>query len=226
MEQFSFNGVSCKEANVVVEEIYPLLEKAAISVESQRDIDDLNLEYKEFGYSNVESSLDLFILDPSKLDFIKSWLNGKGTLEYKNKVCQCAFFNSLKPVRSSNIYKISLNFIRSPFWFKKDDSFIEVNDVISNEGNVASDPIIKLVKQKSNYIELSVNDVRFKYTFPDKEEYAELDCFNAEITYEGLIRNKNLEIGYLFPKINPGDNKITIYSGDAKIFIKRKDSWL
>ncbi|MDE6141034.1 MAG: phage tail family protein [Bacilli bacterium] len=226
MKQFIFNDVSCKDVNVVVEEIYPLLEKAAISAESQRDINNVNLEYTEFGYSNVESSLNLFITDPSKLDIIKFWLNGKGTLEYDNKVCQCAFFNSLKPVRSSSIYSMSVDFIRSPFWFKKEDPFVEVKGSIINEGNTSSDPIIKLVKQSSDYVELSINDVRFKYTFPNGEEYAEFDCFDAEITYNGLNRNKNLEIDYLFPKINPGENIVKVFSGDAKIFIKRKDCWL
>ena len=46
------------------------------------------------------------------------------------------------------------------------------------------------------------------------------------VLYEGLNRNRQLEIGYEFPKLNVGNNTIVVHSGDATIKIKRKDRWL
>lgn len=44
--------------------------------------------------------------------------------------------------------------------------------------------------------------------------------------YEGLNRSRNLEIGYKFPRLDVGENKIVIHNGDPTVKIKRKDRWL
>ncbi len=226
MKSFIFNDISCEDMKVVVEEIYPLIERAAISVETEKNINCVELDYDEVGLSNIESSLNLYIMDKTKLNDIKSWLCGKGILEYDGKITSCAFFGSLKPVRTSSIYLLTLPFIRSPYWLKKDDYYIDVANTINNDGNISIDPIIKLIKKNENYVEISINDVRFKYTFPDNEEYAEFDCAKAEITYNGLLRNNYLEIDFKFPCLTPGENIVSIHSGDARIQVKRKDCWL
>lgn len=222
---FKFKNISDKEMNVVCEEIDNILTKASIISETNIDGENSELDYYEEGYSNVEGTLDLFVLDKSKIDSIKSWLNGKGLFEYKGRITNLAFYSEYEISRSSTIYKLSVDFVRSPFWYKSDDEFVSVENDILNEGNVHSYPIIRIEKGTSDSVDISINDVRFKYNF-NGDEFVEIDCQKAQASYNNLSRNLNLEIGYLFPTINPGDNKVIINDGDAIIKVKRKDCWL
>ena len=99
------------------------------------------------------------------------------------------------------------------------------NEKISNEGNVESRPILRLEKTSTESVELTINNCRFKYNFND-EEYVEIDCEEKEVKYEGLNRNRQIEIGYEFPILNVGDNDIKMHSGDCVIKVLRKDRWL
>lgn len=99
------------------------------------------------------------------------------------------------------------------------------DEKISNEGNVESRPIFRLEKTSTESVELTINNCRFKYNFND-EEYVEIDCEKKEVKYEGLNRNRQIEIGYEFPILNTGDNDIKMHSGDCVIKILRKDRWL
>lgn len=223
---FKFKNISSDSMKVICEEETNLLKKAAMIVESSYEGENISLDYNVEGYNNVDGTLMLYIRDTSKLDVIKAWLNDKGILEYNGKITTAAFFDVLDPVRSATIYTTSVNFIRSPFWYKKEDNFEVVNGIIVNEGSVYSYPVIRLEKNQYNKIDLTINNVRFAYNFPEDESYVEIDCITAKATYDNLLRNSNLEISYEFPIINPGNNYVTINSGDAVIKVKRKDCWL
>lgn len=105
------------------------------------------------------------------------------------------------------------------------DYFAVTDEKIKNEGNIQSRPILILEKTVSEAVELTINNVRFKYNFKN-EEYVEIDCENKEVTFEGLNRFRNIEIGYEFPKLNVGENKIVMHLGDCIIKVLRKDRWL
>lgn len=223
---FKFKNISSNSMKVVCEEETNLLKKAAMIVESSYEGENIALDYNIQGYNNVEGSLMLYIRDKTELDNIKNWLNGKGILEYNDRVTTIAFFDILEPIRAASIYTTTINFIRSPFWYKKVDDFEEVNGTIINEGSVYSYPIIRLEKNQYSKIDLTINSVRFAYEFPDDESYVEIDCEKANATYNKIFRNSNLKISYEFPVINPGSNTVAVNSGDATIKVKRKDCWL
>lgn len=103
--------------------------------------------------------------------------------------------------------------------------FTPTNETINNEGNIQSRPILRLEKTVSEAVELTINDVRFKYDFGD-DSYVEIDCEEKVVKYEGLNRNRRITIGYEFPKLNIGSNKIVMHDGDCIIKILRKDRWL
>ena len=105
------------------------------------------------------------------------------------------------------------------------DYFAVTDEKIKNEGNIQSRPLLRLEKTVSEAVELTINNVRFKYNFKN-EEYVEIDCENKEVKFEGLDRFRNIEIGYEFPKLNVGENKIVMHSGDCIIKVLRKDRWL
>lgn len=101
----------------------------------------------------------------------------------------------------------------------------QTNEKIDNEGNIESRPILRLEKTIGNSVELTINNCRFKYNFND-EEYVEIDCEEKAVIYEGLNRNRQIEIGYEFPILNVGENDIIMHSGDCIIKVLRKDRWL
>ena len=103
--------------------------------------------------------------------------------------------------------------------------FTPTNETINNEGNIQRRPILRLEKTVSEAGELTINDIRFKYKFKD-DEYVEIDCEEKTVEYEGLNRNRQITIGYDYPKLNIGSNKITMHDGDCIIKILRKDRWL
>lgn len=218
---FKFNNISSKAMKVICEEEDNLLAKAAINYE-----ETIAGKYNFNGYLNIDGELKLYVLDLDKLDDIFSWLNGTGILEYKNKITTISFLDTIKPVRSSSIKIIEISFKRDPFWYKKNDEYVLVDSSVLNEGNIYSNPTIKLVKNSASKIDITINGTRFSYTFPDNEEYVEIDCEDCNAYFDGLYRNNNLEIDFTFPKLDPGNNSVIINSGNAIIYMKKKDRWL
>lgn len=222
---FIFNNISSTDMEVIIEEEEHFLGKA-----SQRyvrsEIEGRNgALFDEQGYTVIERPMKVQILNLDKLDKILGWLNGVGTLEYKGRITKARFYNEIDPIRTANIKIADVTFIRDPFWNKKRDDFIEVTNIILNEGNIYAEPIIKLKRNTLDKIDITINDVRFIYNF-NNEEYVDIDCEEQIVEYEKNNRNRQIEIGYKFPTIKPGENKIIVHSGDARIFIKRKDRWL
>lgn len=222
---FKFKEISSTQMKIVVEEEDNFIAKASQKIE-QIDIEGKDGSiYNQLGYSNIERTIKLYVRDITKIDKILSWLNGEGVLEYKNRVTKAYFYSTIEPQRASAIKTIECTLIRSPFWYDKNDYFIPVTENIYNNGNIQSKPIIRLEKKESESIELSINGVRFIYNFNEDTE-VEIDCEDMNARSNGILKNRNLEIDFEFPILNPGNNKVVIHSGDATIKIKRKDCWL
>lgn len=222
---FKFNGISSDEMMVIVEEEDLILGRAKQRFETLEIEGRDGSIYDDLGFSDIERTIKLQLLDNTKKDNIFSWLIGIGVLEYKNRVTTVRFNSELIAERMASINIIDCNFIRSPFWYRKDDEFIIVTNNVKNEGNIYSKPIIRLEKNIQNTIDVEIGGVRFIYNF-DEDNYVEIDCDNKNALMDDLLRNRQLKIGYDFPKLDIDDNRIIIYSGDATIKIKRKDRWL
>ncbi len=222
---FKFKGISSNDMKVIIEEEEHFLAKAAQRTEMTEIEGKDSAIYDELGYSDIERPIKVQILDTSKLDDILAWLNGEGELEYKDRKTIARFYNELEPERNACIKIIDTRFIRSPFWYKKVDNYIAVSNMITNEGNIASRPMIRLEKGTLDDVELTIGGVRFKYHF-NGESYVEIDCEEMSVLYNGLRRNRRIEIGYKFPRLEIGSNTITVHSGDCVVKIKRKDRWL
>ena len=104
--------------------------------------------------------------------------------------------------------------------YKKDLQYI-----VKNIGNVASRPILKLIRLDDDEVDIAINNIRFKYNF-NGEKYVLIDCEEKEVKYEGLNRNRQIEIDYEFPNFNVGNNEIILYSGGCIVEAIRKDRWL
>ena len=104
--------------------------------------------------------------------------------------------------------------------YKKDLQYI-----FQNTGNINSRPIFKILKLDDEVIDIKINTVRLTYNF-NGEEYVIIDCEEKEVKYEGLNRNRQINIGYEFPICDVGNNEISMYSSDCIVEAKRKDRWL
>lgn len=222
---FKFKGISSKEMQVVIAEEEHFIARAAQRYETIEIEGRDGALFDEQGYSYVERPIYVQCLNINKIDDILAWLNGKGEFEYKGRTTTVRFYSQLEPQRSSCIRIIDTTFIREPFWYKANEEYVEVTDSIENEGNIESRPILRLEKDVDNEIDITVNNIRFKYNFGE-DAYVEIDCENKTIEYDGLNRNRQVEIGYEFPKLNVGDNTIIFNSGSCIIKVKRKDRWL
>lgn len=221
---FKFKGISNVEMKVIPEE-ENFLGRPSFKIE-QIDIDNQNGSiFNELGYQNIEVPLKLSILDDSKIDDILSWLNGNGEFEFNGRICKAYFYGEITPLRSGAIKVIDTSFIRSPFWTIKNDSFVTCDNLVENTGNVYSEPVIRLVRGDSDEVDITINNINFKYHF-NNENYVDIDCETGNAFFENLYRNKFLEIGFEFPKLNPGVNNISINSGSCTIQFKRKDRFL
>ena len=222
---FKFKGISSNDMQVVVEEEEHFIAKAAQRYEVTEIEGKDGAFFDALGYSYVERPILVQCLNINKIDDILAWLNGEGEFEYKGRKTIARLYNEEEPQRVACIRTIDTTFIRNPFWNKIDDNYNIVTTEITNTGNIESRPIIRLEKNTSNSSEITLGGVRFKYNFKD-DSYVEIDCEEKTVRYDGLDRNRQIEIGYDFPKLQPGNNKIIIHGGDALIKIKRRDRWL
>ena len=171
------------------------------------------------GYSYVERPIYVQCLNTNKIDDILAWLNGKGEFEYKGRKTTARFYNQLEPIRTASLRIIDTTFMRDPFWYKAEDEYVVVTDSVTNEGNIQSRPIIRLEKNVGEEIDITIGGIRFVYNFGE-DTYVEIDCEEKTVTYEGLNRNRQIEINYEFPILQEGTNTITVNSGDATIKVK------
>lgn len=222
---FKFKGISSKDMQVIVEEEEHFIARAAKRYEITEIEGRDGAEFFEQGYSYIERPIKIQCLNSEKIDDILEWLDGEGEFEYNGKKTIARFYDSIEPQRESCIKVIETNFIRDPFWNKVTDEYVEVSNTINNTGNIISRPIIKLIKTNSNSVGIVFNGTSFSYNF-NNDDYVEINCENKTALYNGFNRSRNLTIGYDWPKLDVGENVITIDSGNCEINVKRKDRWL
>lgn len=222
---FVFKGISSDDMEVIAEE-ENFVAKARQRY-NQIEIDGRNgALFEELGYSTVDRPIKIAILNNNKIDDILKWLDGEGDFIYKNRITRARFYNEVELNRTSSIFVAEVSFNRDPFWYKLKDSFITINtDIIINEGTIYSEPVLRLEKKDINYVDFSINEERYKYTF-NEDSYVEIDSSEGTTVYEGFNRSRQLEMGYIFPTLKSGKNKLIINSGDAIFKFKRKDRWL
>lgn len=221
---FKFKGISSQDMQVVIEEEEHFIARAAQRYEVTEIEGRDGAIFDELGYSYVERPIFVQCLNTDKIDDILAWLNGEGEFEYKGRVTTARFYSQLEPQRTACIRIIDTMFIRDPFWYKAEDDYEEISEEIENTGNIESRPIIKLTKTTSDSVDITINGTRFIYNFSD--DFVEIDCKEKTVECNGLNRNRQLEIGYEFPKLSVGTNLISINSGECQIEIRRKDRWL
>lgn len=218
---FYIDGVSNIALGVIAEE-EDFEQRAPLLYDSYSiDGKDGNI-FVEKNYGNVSSSLSLQLVNLKKLDEVYQMFTGKRTVTFKGKKAMFYFYDQLETSRFGTIKVIKAPYIRDPFWYLETDSEYQVDNNIYNGGNVYSRPLIKLIG--TGTVDISINDVRFQYTF-DSDGYVYIDCDEMiEYTDKGS-KSKNIRIGFEYPMLNPGNNTLKIHSGKCDVYVQRKDRW-
>ena len=184
---------------------------------------------EELGYEPYIKPVEIGLTKNANVNDVLSYFSGSGNLILNcesDKYYKASVYNQIDLEKLVRYRTGKVDFYCQPFKYKINDNFIVVANSVTNDGNIYSRPIIRLEKQNKASVDITINGIRFKYTFETNDTYVEIDCEEMEAKYEGLNRNRKLEIGFDFPKLKVGTNVITKNDGDAIIKIKRKDRWL
>lgn len=184
---------------------------------------------EKLGYKSYTKSIEIGLKKNADINKVFSYFSGEGDLIFnceRDKVYKASIYEQINLERLLRFRRGTVTFYCQPFKYKKNDVFVNATTNIVNEGNILSKPFIRLEKTNNTYIDITINGIRFKYTFDTNDSYVEIDCEEMTVLYEGLNRNRNLEIDFEFPSLLPGTNAVVVHSGDAIIKIKRKDRWL
>lgn len=184
---------------------------------------------EELGYKAYNKNVEIGLKKDADINAILKYFSGKGDLTFENendKVYKAAVYEQINLEKLLRLRKGTVTFYCQPFKYIKNDTYKTFIDKVTNDGNIESKPIIRLEKETSETVDLTIGKIRFKYKFNANDTYVEIDCEEMNALYEGLNRNRNLEIGYEFPKLYPGNNSIVVNSGDVTVKLKRKDRWL
>lgn len=221
---FYLDSISAEDIGVYAEE-ENFLSRAPINYEEIKIDGKHGSEFIEKGFGNVVGKIRLFVKDKNKLDYAKSMFTGKRELKHNNRITTIRFYDINEVSRLGTIQELNVRFIRAPFWYKSNDQYVECKQNIVNEGNFDAQPIIKLVGSANSAVDISINGTRFVYKFDNNTE-VEIDCKKQEETCNGVSKSSNMEIGFKYPILAPGNNTVIVNSGTANIYVKKKDVWL
>lgn len=222
---FYVDGISSVSLGVVAEE-ENLIQRAPI-IYDEISIDGRNGSiFKPKNFGNVTGSLTLYITKMSNLDKIINMFTGARTLRFGNRKTKFNFYDSIPVERFGTVKKMTVNYIREPFWISAYDTRIKVNfasGIITNNGNVIAAPIYHL--SGSGKVDMTIGNIRFQYIF-DSDGCVSIDALEQTESYLEKSKSKNITIGFEYPMLLPGNNKVILHSGKCKMVVERKDRWL
>lgn len=221
---FLLDNINVKEIGVMVEE-ETFLSRAPINYEEVKIEGKHGSVFIEKNYNNLVGTLKLFLIDATKLDYVKELFTGMRTLTHNQRITTIRFYDTNEINRLGNINVLSVKFTRAPFWYKANDEYTLCESNVRNDGNINSYPMIKLVGVANQSIDLTIGKVRFIYNFDNDNEVV-IDSAEQTEMYLGLSKSKRINIGYEYPTLVPGVNEITIHSGSVQVYIMKKDAWL
>lgn len=221
---FLLDNISAKDIGVMAED-ETFLSRAPINYEEIEIEGKHGSDFIEKNYSNLVGSLKLFLVDATKLDFAKEMFTGLRTLTHNERITTIRFYDVNEISRLGNIKVLSVKYTRAPFWHKADDEYVLCESTVTNEGNTVSYPSIKLVGVANQLVDLTIGKIRFTYKFDNHNEVF-IDCAEQTETCEGLSKSKQINIGYEYPTLMPGENWITVHSGTVQVYFMKKDAWL
>lgn len=222
MENFIFNDISSDDLGLIIKEMPPIT-KAAKNIESIAvNGRNGNLHIDNGTYSSVNITIKCVVKDLTKIDNIKSCLEGTGTLKLST-VPDRTFVATIKNQIDFSKYlsvlrEFPLQLELEPFSFSNSK---ELNYDSSNsftvEGNVKTYPNITITGVGT----VTINNISFEVL----ETGITLDCDLMNCFNNGIDKN-NMVIIDEFPYLTPGKNNLTLGTGITNVKIEYTERWL
>ncbi|MDD3122636.1 MAG: hypothetical protein PHC62_03850 [Candidatus Izemoplasmatales bacterium] len=222
MYWFKVNGVSSTELGIIITKMCP-------SASAARDIESVevpgrngNLHIDNGSYKAKEVTIECNLLKVENVDRVKALLEGVISIELsteEGRVYQGAILNQIDMEvfsRNERLFPLQLELAPLSAGLKRVENITSENKTIVVSGNAETAPIISVVGKGK----IAINNVAFETT----EEGIILDCDLQECTRNGIDANANVVIDE-FPKLFPGENKISFYSGITSISIEYEERW-
>ncbi len=185
---------------------------------------------QNLGYKSYTKTISIGLTRNYDIDEVIKYFSGSGILTLSNesdKYYYAQIIDSIDFNKLINFKTASIKFHVQPYKYKLNESNVELNItsedelIVNNQGLETSNPIITLYG--SGLVELSINDVKTLSVNIDSE-FIVIDSMNQEAYKNTSLKNRNM-IGE-FPKLLPGNNKITWNGTLTKIIVNPKSRWL
>lgn len=185
---------------------------------------------QNLGYKSYTKTISIGLTRNYDIDEVIKYFSGSGILTLSNesdKYYYAQIIDSIDFNKLINFKTASIKFHVQPYKYKLNESNVELNItsedelIVNNQGLETSNPIITLYG--SGLVELSINDVKTLSINIDSE-FIVIDSMNQEAYKNTSLKNRNM-IGE-FPKLLPGNNKITWNGTLTKIIVNPKSRWL
>ena len=185
---------------------------------------------QNLGYKSYTKTISIGLTRNYDIDEVIKYFSGSGILTLSNesdKYYYAQIIDSIDFNKLINFKTASIKFHVQPYKYKLNESNVELNItsedelIVNNQGLETSNPIITLYG--SGLVELSINDVKTLSVNIDSE-FIVIDSMNQEAYKNTSLKYRNM-IGE-FPKLLPGNNKITWNGTLTKIIVNPKSRWL
>lgn len=185
---------------------------------------------QNLGYKSYTKTISIGLTRNYDIDEVIKYFSGSGILTLSNesdKYYYAQIIDSIDFNKLLNFKTASIKFHVQPYKYKLNESDVELNItsedklIVNNQGLENSNPIITLYG--SGLVELSINDVK-TFSVNIDSEFIVIDSMNQEAYKNTSLKNRNM-IGE-FPKLLPGNNKITWNGTLTKIIVNPKSRWL
>lgn len=222
MENFIFNGISSEELGIIIKKMPPIIKPAknieTIKVNGRNG----NLHIDNGTYDSVNITIECVVKDLSKIDIIKSVLEGSGKLQLStvpNRTFDATIKNQIDFSKYLTVLReFPLILELEPF------SYSEVKELNYSEsssfligGNVKTYPVLSITGVGS----FSINNVSVEVL----ETEITIDCDLMNCTNNNIDKN-NMVILDDFPYLNPGENTLTLGNGIINVKIEYVERWL
>lgn len=222
---FTFKGITSTSMDVLCDE-EDFFARAGMRYDSQETEGFDGGIYTELGRADIALSLNLQLLDVSKLDAILAWLDGAGEFIFNGRKTRAHFYSEMKPSRMATLKQIPVTFIRASYWQLETEAVQTVTSspaTIVNSGTAIAYPLLKVTGMGP--VELSLNGIGFNYVFLPGDTEVYIDCGSYDYEKSMVIqdayvvgpvelRNRRLTLpNNKFPYLSPGNNTLNFISG-------------
>ena len=231
MDTFTFKGISSSDfENLVVVALPPITKPTLRVNEIEIDGRDGSL-ITDQGYETYEKTIEIVQMGDLDVEELKAWLDGEGELTLSNesdKYYHAKIIEQIDYTRLELYKPVKVEFLVQPYKYKLNETEVTstTNSVtVTNYGACESKPLITI--EGSGTITVTVNEkIVFTYSFPTTDGEVTIDSENEE-AYLGNINNlKNRNMNGDFPKLQSGENTISVSGTVTSIKVKANSRWL